>query len=127
MASTPQIGKVRIFNQVTGEFIDRWPVDAREIIKVGDGQWATTPKPAEDVEPTVLAPATTVVVEPSPHLSNVKEIPLNPVVAQSGVSLEDAKKAGEVAPGVPLVIGQPGTAGPVHALSPTTRTTKGSK
>ncbi|HKO19920.1 MAG TPA: hypothetical protein VJU82_13635 [Acidobacteriaceae bacterium] len=37
----PNAGKVKLYNMETGEVIERWPVDAREIVAAGG--WAYTP------------------------------------------------------------------------------------
>jgi hypothetical protein len=85
-----------------------WPVDAREIVGKEPNEYSFTPFPPDGTAP---APDTGK-LPPSPHLGKVVEQPLNAVVAKAGVTVEEAKKEAELAPGVPLIVGGAGTPQP---------------
>lgn len=59
----------------------------------------------------------TLKLPPSPHLGATVLTPLNSTLAKAEVTLEEAKAVGELAPGVPLVVGNTGAATPT-ALKP---------
>jgi hypothetical protein len=95
-------GKVVVFHRVTGERFERWPVDAREMIQMGE--YRVTP-PTETAEAVVTNEATAVIP---------------PIAATTPASLPT-----EIAPGVPAVYTHSRDASPAQLIGEPARTKKG--
>lgn len=126
--AAPQAGKVTLYHKETGESIERWPVDAREILKAKDSKY-TTEKPGTE-QAQVVADGNTPeelleqfreqarkegyredAVEAiakdrfARHFAGEPQV-INPVLAKAAVN---DGTLGEYAPGVPLVVAKSGT------------------